>query len=260
MEEHSKTWNAALYQSRHAFVYEFGKGLIELLDPRPGERVLDLGSGTGQLAGAIAARGAEVIGLDRSAKMVAQARANFPGIRFDEADARSFTLDEPVDAVFSNAVLHWVKPAGGAVDCVWTVLKPGGRFVAEFGGHGNVRVICSAIRGAMEESGCGSYEALDPWYYPTIAQYAGELERRGFDVTFATLFDRPTALEGEEGMRNWVRMFGGAFLNAVRPDEHERFLQRVERRMRPALHRDGKWHADYRRLRVVAYKPAGPRP
>jgi trans-aconitate 2-methyltransferase len=254
----SAGWDASLYQSRHAFVYEFGKGLVELLAPQRGERVLDLGSGTGQLAGEIAARGATVVGLDQSAEMVAQARANFPGIRFDEGDARSFTLDQPVDAVFSNAVLHWVKPAGAAVDCVWRALKPGGRFVAEFGGHGNVRVICAAIRGAMEEAGNYSFDALTPWYYPTIAEYAGELQRRGFDVTFATLFDRPTPLEGDAGMRNWVRMFGGVFLKAVPPEGHERFFESIERRTRPALHRDGKWHADYRRLRVVAYKPAGP--
>jgi hypothetical protein len=111
----------------------------------------------------------------------------------------------------------------------------------------------------MDEMGDGSYDALDPWYFPTIAEYAGELERRGFDVTFATLFDRLTPLEGEEGMRNWVRMFGGVFLNAIRPSDQDRFFQSVEWRTRPALHRDGKWHADYRRLRVVAYKPAGPR-
>ena len=254
----SGIWNAALYQSRHAFVYEFGKGLVELLAPQPGERVLDLGSGTGQLAGEIAARGADVILIDHSAEMVAQARANFPAIRFEEGDARTFAVDEPVDAVFSNAVLHWVKPAGAAVDRVWHALKPGGRFVAEFGGHGNVRAICAAMRGAMEEAGYQSFDALDPWYFPTIAEYAGELERRGFDVTFATLFDRPTPLEGDAGMRNWVRMFGGVFLGAVRPEEHEQLFNAVERRARAALHRDGKWHADYRRLRVVAYKPAGP--
>lgn len=260
MSAEQASWDPNLYQSRHAFVWELAKGPLELLAAKAGERVLDLGCGTGQLTSQIAAAGAEVVGIDRSEEMVAQARRNYPHLRFDVADARTFQVERPVDAVFSNAVLHWVKPAAAVVDRVWQALGPGGRFVAEFGGHGNVSVICAAIRGAMEEAGYGSYDALDPWYYPTIAQYAGELERRGFDVTFATLFDRPTALEGEEGMRNWVRMFGGVFLSAVRPDEHERFLQAVERRTRPVLHRDGKWHADYRRLRVVAYKPAGPPP
>ena len=257
MSVNSDNWDASLYQSRHAFVYEFGKGLIELLDPRPGERVLDLGSGTGQLAGEIAARGAAVIGIDHSAEMVAQARANFPAIRFEQGDARAFAVDGPVDAVFSNAVLHWVKPPGAAVERVRRALKPGGRFVAEFGGRGNVRLICDAIRGAMDELGQvgrPSFDELFPWYYPSIAEYAGELERQGFDVTVATLFDRPTPLEGESGMRNWVRMFGGAFLSAVPTEEQGHFFQVVERRARPRLYRDGRWHADYRRLRVVAYK------
>ena len=250
------TWDANLYQSRHAFVWEYGKDVVEVLAPRPGERILDLGCGTGQLAGAIAARGATVIGIDHSPEMVAQARANFPALQFEQGDARAFTLAEPVDAVFSNAVLHWVKPAGAAVERVWHALKPGGRFVAEFGGYGNVRLIGAAIRGAMEAVGNTSFEELSPWYYPTIATYSGELERRGFDVTFATLFDRPTPLEGEAGMRNWVRMFGGVFLGAVPAAEHERFFAEVERHARPTLFRDGRWHADYRRIRVVAYKPA----
>jgi trans-aconitate 2-methyltransferase len=249
------SWDAALYQSRHAFVWKFGQDLVELLAPRAGERVLDLGAGTGQLSASIAATGAEVVGVDHSDEMVAEARKNFPDVRFEAGDARTFTVDAPFDAVFSNAVLHWVKPAGEAVGRVWHALKPGGRFVAEFGGYGNVRRICDAIRGALEEVEYGSYEQLFPWYFPSIAEYAGELERRGFDVTFATLFDRPTPLEGDGGMRNWVRMFGGAFLNAVRAEDQERFFEAVEHRARPHLHRDGKWHADYRRLRVVAYKP-----
>jgi trans-aconitate methyltransferase len=252
----SPSWDADLYQSRHAFVWEYGKDVVELLAPKPGERVLDLGCGAGQLAGAIASRGATVIGIDRSPEMVAQARANFPAMRFEEGDARAFALDEPVDAVFSNAVLHWVKPAGAAVERVWHALRPGGRFVAEFGGYGNVRLIAGAIRGAMEVLGNTSFDELNPWYFPTIATYAGELERRGFDVTFATLFDRTTPLEGEPGMRNWVRMFGGVFLGAVPAAVHEQFFAEVERRARPGLFRGGRWCADYRRIRVVAYKPA----
>ncbi len=250
-------WDPSLYQGKHAFVWQLAAGLVELLAARAGERVLDLGSGTGQLTSTVAASGAEVVGIDHSADMVAQARRNFPGLRFEVGDARTFTVDEPFDAVFSNAVLHWVMPpgAGEAVARVWLALRPGGRFVAEFGGHGNVANLMAALRGAMEELGLRSFDALSPWYYPTVGEYATLLEARGFDVTFATLFDRPTPLEGEAGLRDWVRMFGGVFLGAVRPADHEQFFQAVERRARPGLMRDGKWHADYRRLRVVALKP-----
>ena len=248
-------WDAGLYEAKHAFVWRLGQGLVELLAPRPKERILDLGAGTGQLTAKIAEAGADVVGIDHSPEMVQQARRNFPALRFEPGDARTFSVGAPFDAVFSNAVLHWVKPPGAAVERVRLALKPGGRFVAEFGGHGNVRRICTAIRGAMEELGYRSYDALFPWYYPTVAAYAGELERVGFDVTFATLFDRPTALEGVHGLRDWVRMFGGAFLGAVRPEEHERFFESIERRSRGELFSDGRWHADYRRIRVVAYKP-----
>jgi trans-aconitate methyltransferase len=248
-------WNPDLYQARHAFVWQLGKGPLELLGAKAGERVLDLGCGTGQLTAEMAATGAKLVGIDSSPEMVAQARRNFPHLRFEVADARAFEADDPFDAVFSNAVLHWVKPAGAAVERVWRALKPGGRFVAEFGGHRNVGRICSALRSAMGELGYDSFDALFPWYYPTVAEYAGELERRGFDVTLAMLFDRPTPLEGAGGLRDWVRMFGAVFLDAVKPADHERLFDLIEQRLRPTLWRDGRWHADYRRLRVLAYKP-----
>lgn len=250
-------WNPDLYQARHAFVWQLGKGPLELLAARAGERVLDLGCGTGQLTGEIAAAGAEVVGIDRSGEMIAEARRNYPSLRFDVADVTSFEPDGSFDAVFSNAVLHWVKPPEAAVERVWRALKPGGRFVAEFGGHRNVTQICRAICGAMAELGYDSFDAVLPWYFPTIAAYTGLLEARGFDVTLAILFDRPTPLEGDGGMRDWVRMFGAAFLNAVRPEDHEPLLRSIEHRLRPTLFSDGRWHADYRRLRVVAYKPLG---
>jgi trans-aconitate 2-methyltransferase len=249
-------WDPSLYQSQHAFVWQLGKGPLELLAAKPGERVLDVGCGTGQLTAEIAIAGAEVVGLDQSPEMVAQARRNFPRLRFEVSDARSFAVDAPFDAVFSNAVLHWVKPAGAAVERVWLALKPGGRFVAEFGGRGNVSQLVGAIRAAMEQLGYATFDALFPWYYPSIGEYAGLLEARGFDVTYGLLFDRPTPLEGESGLRDWVRMFGGVFLGAMRPEDHKRFFQLVEERLRPTQFHDGRWHADYRRLRVVARRPA----
>jgi trans-aconitate 2-methyltransferase len=256
MSSKPASWDPNLYQSRHAFVWELAKGPLELLAAKAGERVLDLGCGPGQLTAQIAAVGVDVVGLDRSEEMIAQARRNYPQLQFEVADARTFNVDRPFDAVFSNAVLHWVRPAAAAIERIWQALQPGGRFVAEFGGYGNVRHICDAIAAGLLAQGGPTFEAISPWYYPTIGEYAGELERRGFDVTFAKLFDRPTPLEGETGMRDWLRMFAGVFVEQVPPDRRETFIGEIERRLRPTLYYDGRWHADYRRLRVVAHKPA----
>ena len=224
--------------------------MIDLLAPRPGERILDLGCGTGHLTAKIAETGAEVVGIDASSAMVEEARRLYPHIRFEVADARDFAFDEPFDAVFSNAVLHWVKEPEKAIACVRNALKPGGRFVAEFGGRGNVRTIVSALDAASRAIGLGAWE--HPWYYPGIGEYAPLLERSGLEVTHAFLFDRPTPLEGEEGLRHWVEMFVGGLVGRVPPADQEGFFRHVEEGARPTLYRDGQWFADYRRLRIVA--------
>jgi trans-aconitate 2-methyltransferase len=134
-------------------------------------------------------------------------------------------------------------------------LKPGGRFVAEFGGRGNIRTIQSAMIKASRQLGFEPAES--PWYYPSIADYAQILEGAGLETTFATLFDRPTALHGQDGMRDWVKMFCGAYLNQAPAEQQELFFSRIEAEVRPMLYRDGIWMADYRRLRVVALRCPG---
>jgi trans-aconitate methyltransferase len=243
-------WDASLYDGRHAFVWKQGAGLVELLAPRSGERILDLGCGTGHLTAQIAAAGAEVVGIDRAAAMIDEARGNYPGLDLRIADARNFSLEQPFDAVFSNAVLHWVQPPEAVVASVQGALKPGGRFVAEFGGRGNVQQIVAALDEASRNVGAGPFQ--DFWYFPGIAEYADLLEEHGLEVVFATLFDRPTALEGDQGMRNWVAMFANELLTRIAPERREAFLRDIEARLRPTLHREGTWLADYRRLRVVA--------
>jgi trans-aconitate 2-methyltransferase len=243
-------WNADLYDKSHSFVWKFGAALLELLEPKPGERILDLGCGTGPLTAQIAAAGAEVVGIDSSADMIAQARRSFPQFHFEVADARSFALDEEFDAVFSNAVLHWVKEPDQAVTRIRAALKSGGRFVAEFGGRGNTQRLADGLRRQAAAFGITDFEL--PWYYPGIAEYSSILERHGFEVTFATLFDRPTALEGEDGLRKWFEMFGGSLLDRLNSADRQACLAALETDLRPALYRDGTWFADYRRLRIVA--------
>jgi trans-aconitate methyltransferase len=244
------SWDAGLYDERHAFVWKHGASLVELLAPQSGERILDLGCGTGHLTARIAASGARVVGLDASEEMLAQARATYPDLEFRTGDARDFTVEAPFAAVFSNATLHWVRPPEAAVQRMRAALEPGGRFVAEFGGRGNVRLICQAAQAALERLRLPIPEF--PWYFPGIAEYATLLEAEGLEVRFATLFDRPTPLEGEQGLRNWIRMFGGRFLDAAPLLQQEEFFSLVEEMTRPDLFQGGIWKADYRRLRIVA--------
>jgi trans-aconitate 2-methyltransferase len=251
MEQH---WNAALYDDKHSFVWKHGAALLDLLQPKAGERILDLGCGTGHLTAQLAASGAQVVAMDNSPVMIEQARKNFPQLHFEVGDARDFAFPDPFDAVLSNAVLHWIREPERVIACILRTLKPGGRFVAEFGGKGNVQTILAALDRSARRLGCEPFAS--PWYFPTVGQYASLLERSGLEVTHAVLFDRPTALEGQQGLREWVRMFAGEFPGAVRPEQREDFLRLVEEETRKELYWDDEWHADYRRLRVVARKNA----
>lgn len=250
-----QTWNAGLYDQRHAFVYQRGADLLELLAPCASERILDLGCGTGHLTAQIAARGAEVLGLDASAEMIAQARRNHPQLTFDIADATQFEVAKPFDAVFSNAVLHWVKPPEKAVERIAAALRPGGRFVAEFGGQGNVAAIIAAAAQAVSAVLGRDAGDVNPWYFPSVGEYTALLEASGLEVCYATLFDRPTPLEeGERGMANWLEMFAAPCFAMLDEADRPRSIADAVERARPKLYRDGQWTADYRRLRVVAIK------
>ncbi|MBX0324158.1 methyltransferase domain-containing protein [Halomicroarcula sp. F13] len=247
-------WDPDDYDDGHGFVHEYGRDLLTLLDPEPGERVLDLGCGTGHLTAALADSGAEAVGIDASAEMVRRARETYPSLDFERADARTYAPERSFDAVFSNAALHWIPgPDHDAVlSTVADALAADGRFVAEFGGHGNVRRITDALEAELAEHG---HEVAHPWYFPTIGEYAPRLEAHGFEVASARLFDRPTELDGgEDGLREWVGMFGDEFFDGVAAAERERVLDAVEDRVRDELFdADGEtWTADYRRLRVVA--------
>jgi trans-aconitate methyltransferase len=250
----STEWNPDLYDTKHAFVAQFGADVMELLNPQHGEAILDLGCGTGHLAQQMADRGAKIIGIDSSSAMIEQARSNYPDLQFEVADATQLPFSADFDAVFSNAVLHWITTPEAAIANIWQALKPGGRFVAEFGGKGNVQTILDGIITTWAAAGY-SVAALNPWYFPSIAEYATLLEQQGFEVTFARLFDRPTPLEGQQGLQNWVKMFGSCFLQAIPAAQHSELLGNLEAHTRATLYRDGTWFADYRRIRIIAVKP-----
>jgi len=252
---HTK-WDAGLYDSKHAFVWEKARGLLEWLSPQAGERILDLGCGTGQLSAEIGASGARVVGVDRSPEMVTEARKKFPSHQFEVCDARALPFAEEFDAVFSNAALHWIPQAEQVVAGISSALRPGGRFVAEFGGKGNVQKVVAALEQGLADLDI-SADGVNPWYNPSIAQYSTLLEQHGLEVRQATLFDRPTQLEdGELGLANWIEMFCGSFIRRVPEPRRADYLRAVEAAARPTLWKAGHWELDYRRLRLTAWRVA----
>ncbi|HVX49688.1 MAG TPA: methyltransferase domain-containing protein [Chitinophagaceae bacterium] len=248
------SWNASLYDDRHGFVSKYGEDVVGWLSPQEGERVLDLGCGTGYLANYISGYGAQVTGIDKSQDMLEKARASYPALAFKEADATDFHFDQKFDAIFSNAVLHWVKDAGKVLACVYNSLAPGGRFVLEMGGQNNVKNIIDAVKKATKEEGLDDSGVGYPWYFPSVAQYTTLLEAQGFTVTHTLYFKRDTVLEGTEGMANWIKMFGHGFFDNVTPALAEKITARAVGNLRPARYYNNNWHADYVRLRVRAVK------
>jgi trans-aconitate methyltransferase len=185
--------------------------------------------------------------------MIEMARSTYPELEFLIADARNFSFTDPFDAIFSNATLHWVQPAESVVRCISTSLKTGGRFVAEFGGKGNVATIITAAQQSFRE--LANSEVDFGWYFPSIGEYASLLEQYGLAVRSAILFERPTPLEdGEKGLRTWFHMFGDRVFHHLPDAVREQVLERTEEKARPHLFQGEQWFADYVRLRIVASK------
>jgi trans-aconitate methyltransferase len=252
--ETSDRWDPQLYAACASFVHRRAADLVPVLLPQPGERILDLGCGTGELTAAIAASGAEVVGLDASAEMLVAARQAFPGLRFELGDGQALAFRGEFDAVFSNAALHWMPRAAAVAEGVARALRPGGRFVAELGGHGCVRTVRSAVGDALRR------RDLDPgawmrWYFPDVAEYVSVLAAAGFGVRLAHLFERPTSVEGAGGLRAWLRTFVRG-LDEYLGAGSEEFLTEVEQACKPTLWRDDAWVIDYVRLRIVAALPS----
>jgi trans-aconitate methyltransferase len=245
----SQKWDPDLYRARASFVHRMAVDLVELLAPTPDERVLDLGCGSGELTSKIAETGASVVGLDASPEMIEAARRRAPQIEFVTGDGQSLAYASEFDAVFSNAALHWMPRAADAARGVARALRPGGRFVAEFGGNGCIRKVREGVGAALSRRGEDPGRWLR-WYFPTVAEYVTVLAAEGFDVRLAHLFDRPTPVEGADGLAAWLR----TFLPGLEPwlgAGWEAFVREVEGACAP-LRRGDAWVLDYVRLRIVA--------
>lgn len=242
-------WSAERYAANARFVSDLGAPVVELLAPRAGERILDLGCGDGVLSAAIAARGAEVTGIDASSDMVAAARAR--GIDASVADATSLGFEGAFDAVFSNAALHWMTRAGEVALAVHRALRPGGRFVGEFGGFGNVAAIRTALISVLAGRHGIVTDLSEVWYFPTAGDYRELLEETGFVVDDIMLIPRPTPVE--TGMEGWLTTLAAAVLSPVPPAARDALIAEAVALLAPALcDRSGRWHVDYVRLRFRA--------
>ena len=247
---HQQTWDPDRYARNARFVADLGAPVVELLAPRAGERILDLGCGDGVLTAKLALLGCQVIGVDASHQQVDAARKLGLDARVMNGEALDF--DGEFDAVFSNAALHWMRNPSRVIAGVHRALKPHGRFVAELGGHGCVAKIKKALVEALNRSGVNG-EAATPWYFPTVEGYSQHLTSGGFDLSYIALIPRPTPLPGD--VTDWLETFAESFTSTLPPAERPSYIAEVREALRPELcDAEGRWTADYVRLRFAANK------
>jgi trans-aconitate methyltransferase len=244
-----QTWNPGRYAKNARFVAELGMPVVELLAPQPGERILDLGCGDGALTEKLVEFGCDVVAVDASAEQIKASRKR--GLDARVADVRRLEFDVEFDAVFTNAVLHWVKQADEVIDGVRRALvKPGGRFVGEFGGAGNVARIVAALANALSARGV-DIDQVNPWYFPSAVEYGDKLRAHGFRVRSIELIPRPTPLPND--IVCWLETFGESFTAAIPLGDRDTFRDEVQELLRTDLcDTDGTWTVDYVRLRFAA--------
>lgn len=246
-----KQWDAEDYRNSFGFVPNYGRAVLDLLELKAGQKILDLGCGNGSLTKRLSEMGAAVTGADSSAEMVALARRDYPELDFVLADAEKLCFHEMFDAVFSNAVFHWISDQGAMLCGVAEALRPGGVLVCEFGGKGCGKKVHSVLSAAFEKRGRAYHM---PFYFPSIGEYAPLLEKHGLTVDYAALFDRPTKVEGAEGLKNWLGMFVTQPFEGILEKEKQEILQEAEDCLRAGLFDGTDWWIDYVRIRFRAVK------
>lgn len=248
-------WNPELYDDKHDFVFKFGEEIVKLLNPQKNETILDIGCGTGDLTKQIAELSEKVIGIDNSSQMIQTAQRKYPEISFIQADAKDYQLDNKFDAIFSNAVLHWIPQAEIMIRNTNHHLKIGGRYVVEFGGKGCNYSIINTLKKQLDKEGF-DYPGIESMlYYPSISQYSAILENNGFEVNLAVLFDRPTELKGGiNGLRDFIEMFLNWLFKNVSDSDKSTIIKRTIEILKPQIFNGTSWMADYRRIRMVAHK------
>ncbi|MET4806507.1 methyltransferase domain-containing protein [Limibacillus sp. MBR-115] len=241
-------WDPARYIRNAGFVAKLGEPLIELLVPKAGERVLDLGCGDGALTEKLVECGLDVVAVDASTDQIAAAKAR--GLDARVVNGQELAFQSEFDAVFTNAALHWMLDPDAVLDGVARALKPGGRFVGEMGGGDNVKTIKDALVAALDRRNFDG-ESANPWYFPQPQEYLDKLQSHGFKVSYIELIPRPTPLPGD--LSAWLETFGENFIRLLPDAEQPAYIAEVVEALRPQLcDADGNWTADYVRLRFKA--------
>ena len=243
------SWNAKEYKTDFRFVHQYGESLIELIDWKPGIKILDLGCGNGALTKKLYDMGAKAVGIDASDAMLEIARKDYPEIHFHKKDASNFTMEEKFDVVFSNAVFHWIDDQESLLQSIAGVLKPGGQLVCEFGGYGCCEKIHSALEKAFHKRGLKYKRSF---YFPTIGEYTPIMERNGLRPNYAILFDRKTQLSGEDGMMDWINMFDKIPFETLDDETAKQIKEEAVMQLKENMCEDGVWFADYVRIRIRA--------
>lgn len=244
-------WDAEEYTDRFRFVHRYGEDVLDLITAKPGALAVDLGCGNGALTEKLHEKGYRVVGIDASRDMLKIAKERHKELSFYQADAVSFTLQEKADVIFSNAVFHWIDDQDALLSNLYEQLKEGGELVFEFGGKGCAELVHGTLEKEFEKRGL-SYSRT--FYFPSIGEYAPLLEKHGFKVTYATLFDRPTPQMGEHGVEDFIRMFVTRPFEGMEAATADEIIRETEEQLKETLFHDGTWFIDYVRIRMRAEK------
>ena len=266
-------WTANAYSASASFVPLLTQEIVQWLDPQPDDKILDLGCGDGLLTAKLRSSGARVAGFDASANFIKAAEDTYgtnEGLLWKLQDCRylessKFVKEAEYNKVFSNAALHWIlRDASTRMSVfrgVYKTLQPGGTFVFEMGGAGNVAEVHSAFLAALVHQGVPIGEAREacPWFFPSETMMKQMLERVGFKVDNMKLAYRPTRLtiEKEGGLDGWLRLMGADFLDVLPTmDKREAVIREVCDLLQTVIthEEDGSMWLGYVRLKVAARK------